>query len=215
VTDRLPILIAAVALFLCSSSAIQAADDTRLDAYAGFSVVNGAGLVQPGWNAATTIFLNRHIGIKFDCAGSYNSGTGNLGSLGIISLSPGGTTTTRLGTTHHQYTYMAGPQFRFKAGHNIEPFGHVLFGATRERYRRPDVTFTVPILGTPLISNPGLNINDMAIAAAIGGGMDYHFSRHFSWRLISLDYQMDNAFGSTTNRLRVSTGLVYGLGTAK
>jgi hypothetical protein len=205
--------VAFIGFVFLSFNLLWAADDSRFDAYGGFSVVNGAGMVQPGWNAAATIHLNKCIGIKFDFAGSYDSNIEEVGSQGVIIIGPGSNPTT-LTATHRQYTYLVGPQLRFKAGHNLEPFAHVLLGATREKFQRPGITISAPIIGT-LLSIPALNHRDSALAVAFGGGMDYRLSRSFSWRLISLDYQMDNAFGSTTNRMRFSTGLVYGLGKVK
>jgi len=85
--------------------------------------------------------------------------------------------------------------FRYPTQH-VTPFAHVLFGGE-------DVgsLYQADTWGT---------------AVTFGGGLDLQtplFNRHLAWRLGQLDYQYIRADGGTINAYRVSTGLVYHIGT--
>jgi outer membrane immunogenic protein len=94
-------------------------------------------------------------------------------------------------------TFTAGARYLPRLGHSsFQPFGQVLLGLAHS-------SGTLVATATP---NAGA-----AFAANLGGGLDLHASRRFSFRLAELDYLVttfDNAVNNHQNNLRLSTGLV-------
>jgi hypothetical protein len=51
-----------------------------------------------------------------------------------------------------------------------------------------------------------------AFAMAFGGGFDWHFSNHLSWRIVQADYLPTNLSDQWQNNFRASTAIVYSFG---
>jgi len=95
------------------------------------------------------------------------------------------------------FSYMAGPRFNFvRKQHTISPlFLHCLLGFQH-------------LIG----SDFGSSVSDTAIAAALGGGVEWKFSRHLALRS-SVDYALTHYF-INQNNIRTSVGLAYVFGGA-
>jgi opacity protein-like surface antigen len=93
---------------------------------------------------------------------------------------------------------MFGPQFSFPLP-KITPFAHGLFG----------IAHAIQNGTEPVDPFRGNN----SIAVALGGGLDYHLTRHLAVRgqgdyLLTRFTYSDNQLHFTNNNLRISTGLV-------
>ena len=95
-------------------------------------------------------------------------------------------------------TYLFGPRVSLNRYGRFTPFGQVLVGAAHA--------------GKNFLTTGG---SQTPFAAAIGGGLDYGFTKHIRIRAAEVDYLLTH-FNEVTNRntqvqdnLRVSTGLVF------
>ena len=95
-------------------------------------------------------------------------------------------------------TFLFGPRFTLRT-ETIEPFGHFLVGGAN---------------GSFDISVPGVSTGDSgtAFTFSAGGGLDIKFSRKILVRLVQADYLRTPIQGSDLNSTRISTGLVYRIG---
>lgn len=89
--------------------------------------------------------------------------------------------------------WLVGPQVYYHRW-GVNFFGHVLFGQGQTRVD----------LGTPVRST--------GRATAGGGGFDIPIGHRLSIRAIQADYISMHSFDSTQGNLRLSTGVVFGLG---
>jgi hypothetical protein len=95
---------------------IPVADDDyqRAEAYAGYShfrVTQGSGEGLHGFNASVTGNVTRHVGLKFDLSGHYQTNFGDRVSL---------------------YNYLGGVQLkRNSSAARLKPFAHALAGGAR------------------------------------------------------------------------------------
>ncbi|MGC1228120.1 MAG: hypothetical protein WA859_16710 [Candidatus Sulfotelmatobacter sp.] len=88
-----------------------------------------------------------------------------------------------------EYTFLFGPRASFRIK-NFRPFVHALFGGAHVN----ESGFGVPGSST-------------VFADAIGGGLDYQFTRRFGWR-IQVDALQTRFFGTSQTNARISTGPV-------
>jgi hypothetical protein len=105
-----------------------------------------------------------------------------------------GTGTTSVNLNMRGYDFLAGPRFSFRP-----LFVHALFGIDRLS-----------------ASAPGIDATQSKFASALGGGLQWYFSRYLGLRT-SADYVMThhNLFGGSSvlqNNLRASVGIVYRFG---
>ncbi len=98
------------------------------------------------------------------------------------------------GVDINHYTFMGGPKLALRSG-PITPFAHFLIGAARA--------------GT---SEFGASTSDYALAAAIGGGIDFNLSSVVAVRVFQADYLMTRFVDERQNNFRFSAGLVFRLG---
>ncbi|HJT70425.1 MAG TPA: hypothetical protein VJ731_09520 [Terriglobales bacterium] len=96
-----------------------------------------------------------------------------------------------------QFTYAAGPQYKWEVG-PFDIIGHILYGAAQTRIRSAGSTFT--------------EASDRHRALVFGGEVDYPFSSRFSVRIVQADAVVTNAFGNTQDNIRLSTGLIFRFG---
>jgi outer membrane protein OmpA-like peptidoglycan-associated protein len=102
-------------------------------------------------------------------------------------------------------TYLFGPRFSHR-GEHITPFVHVLFGAAR---------ITSTVTPPPVSAFFNRTFSENAFAAALGGGFDWNFNKHVSWRMIQAEYLLTKFTDGGNNRqnnFRAATGLVFHLG---
>lgn len=104
------------------------------------------------------------------------------------------------------YSFLAGPRVAYRRG-RTSPFAHTLFGLARTiAYDKATVNATSGTAFFPYENGLGV---------LIGGGMDYHVSRHISMRT-QVDYfvtQPNGGLGTVTqNNFRVVGGIVFNFG---
>jgi hypothetical protein len=84
------------------------------------------------------------------------------------------------------HTFLFGPQISWPS--RVSPFAHVLIGGAH-------------------FSAGG--VTDTSFSSAIGGGIDTKIAHGVSWRIIQGDYLLTRFLGSTQNKARISTGIVF------
>ena len=112
---------------------------------------------------------------------------------GNYGTSQGPSTSTRFNT----FSILSGPRFSYPGLKRITPFVHALFG-----YEQTAAKLT----GTTLQGSSS------SYAMAFGGGIDVKVSRRMAIRLFQAEYYRPQAFGTSQNNLRVSTGVVFRFG---
>ena len=95
---------------------------------------------------------------------------------------------------NHVHTFLSGPRVSLRNG-RIAPFVHALFGVSRLRSDS----------GGPIWS-------DSAFTLAAGGGVDLRLMRHWSARIVQIDYLRRAFFGEPPHAGRLSAGVVYRFG---
>jgi opacity protein-like surface antigen len=124
-----------------------------------------------GWNAEAQYNTSRWIGIAADFGG--RSGTPITASRDrTLAGLPKETA----------YAFLAGPVLSYRTKSKLTPYVHGLFGFDRTRLGASTITGSV----TSPVSVNATTFNDFAMA--LGGGVDYGFTRHFSVRLAQLDW---------------------------
>ncbi len=174
-------LCSALAVIFVLGVAGSAQDFTKAEVFVGYSYLNIDQNVGPRANAN---------GFDVSASGNFNRrfGLETDFSAYFQQLRDGG---GNAGT----FSYMAGPRINFTRRHHaIDPlFVHLQLGFQH------------------LIGNDfGSSVSDTAIAAALGGGLEWKFSRHFALRP-SVDYFLTH-YTINQNNLRISVGLVYRFG---
>jgi hypothetical protein len=115
----------------------------------------GNGGLKRGWNASLNLKFSRVLGFVSDFGGHYNhQNSGGVCAGGVASCSSSA------------YTAM-GPQVSLPLP-KITPFAHALFG----------IAHAIQNGTTPVNPFQGNN----SFVAALGGGLDYHLTRHFALR---------------------------------
>ena len=104
-----------------------------------------------------------------------------------------------LGYDNHFSTFsiLSGPRFYYQGLKGITPFVHALFG-----YEQTEAT----VKGTTA------KATSSSYAMAFGGGVDVKVTRSVAIRLFQADYYRPQAFGTSQNDLRFSTGIVFRFG---
>ena len=137
-----------------------------------------------GWNASITGNVNHWFGVVADFSGHY--GTPSILGVGLET---------------QVHSFLFGPRFTYRHSERITPYVHALFGASHLR-------FNVPLIP--------METTDTAFAMALGGGMDVKVREHVAIRLAQVDYFMTRfspfSILESQNNIRISTGLVFRLG---
>jgi opacity protein-like surface antigen len=94
----------------------------------------------------------------------------------------------------HVHSFLFGPRVSVRAG-KATPFAHALFGGAHDSARWSGGAF-----------------RDNAFGMALGGGLDLKVTDRVAVRVVQADYYMTRIADATQNSLRVSTGLVFRLG---
>ena len=194
-------LIVVLSLMLtCAFTAKAQADYSKVDVFGGYSYVRlnlpGAGFNANGGSGQVTYNFNSIVGLTGDFGG-YHVSAGNLNGSGTV------------------FTYLFGPKFTYREG-KWSPFIQTLFGGAWLGAGISEVcpdSAIRPLGGVTCSGSTSLN----SFSMALGGGADYRFSDHVSFRLFDVDYLMTRfdvgSVVGTTNHtqsnIRVSTGVVF------
>jgi len=150
-----------------------------------------------GGGGQAALYLNNWFGVAADLQG-YGSYTqclkpGNpLGSTGCAS--------------GNAFTYLFGPQFKYRAG-RFEPFAEVLVGGAHSNFYASACT-SDGLCGSKSPTNN-------AFALAIGGGVDIKATDHIAIRLVDADYELtrfgNNFTGGNNSQtnFRFQTGIQF------
>ena len=130
------------------------------------------------------------------------------GSFGWVSRGPSvalvvlsdtiGVGTSDLSGTWFDYSVLAGPRLRLRAGKRVQPYAQLLSGVSGS-------------IGAP--DNPHPPYDDRtgtAFQVAPGVGLDLRVSRTFTLRLVQVEYRSFTG-GDRSDRFTVASGVVFGL----
>jgi opacity protein-like surface antigen len=200
-------LIALVGLTLAAAATALAQDVPKVEIPVGFSMINA----HPNQPAITSFNLfggggqidfniGNVFGIKADFMG-YTQSSGlnkQLLDLGYTASASG-----------NMFTYMFGPQIKKHSG-RFQPFAEALFGAAHTNLYTNIANAEGAVSG---------NNDNNGFAMALGGGIDYKVSRHFSIRPVEADYMMTrftvnrlNGHTANQNNFRYFGGAVFTFG---
>jgi hypothetical protein len=137
-----------------------------------------------GWEGSAEGKVFPFLGLVLDVSGHY----GTEQSTQFLSpVPPGGTTIPSVKGKLHSVLF--GPRVSVSV-HGVRPFAQVLVG------------------GAAISQKSGGQVNDVSLATAVGGGVDFKLAKVVCWR-IQGDLLHTQLFGDTQNNVRVSTGLVF------
>jgi hypothetical protein len=221
------VLLLSLPLALLISAAAQ--DTQRVEVFGGYSLLHDSLLVPDasnfsGWDASTTVFLNRWLGATADFSGHYGSST-------LIVPPPPlpGAIGGKIGYSASPYTFLFGPHFTYRRS-RYAPFAQALFGVTNTVNNQTvlvQVTCPPPSGSGPIPTCSGLQGRQSTstdFSMALGGGLDIALGHGISLRPVQADYILqpvsvtlpDNgAFFSHTfynNHFRYATGIVFSFG---
>ena len=145
-----------------------------------------ASTLHRGWNASLNLNFYPRLGFVSDVAGYYNHQGAGTCNGGLTSCSS------------NVHTVMFGPQFSFPLP-KFTPFVHALLGIAHASQNGTE----------PADPFQGNN----SFITALGGGLDYHLTRHFALRaqgdyLLTHFTYSDNQLHFNNNNGRISAGLV-------
>lgn len=121
------------------------------------------------------------------------AGTFNLNLKWSVTVDLSGHYGSQLSTLN----YMAGPQYAWRRDKS-KFFVHGLIGKGQNRVNVTSGTQTY--------------FESSGRAFAGGGGFDWDWSPHFSFRVVQADYLNTNTFNKSQNDIRVSTGVIFHFG---
>jgi hypothetical protein len=96
--------------------------------------------------------------------------------------------------------YVFGPRLSLWPTNNIRVFSQLLLGGAHDTIK--STRFFVF----------EQTVSESSVAALLGGGVDWRFARHFSWRVVEGNYLPTDFNHSHQNNWQVSTGIVYSFG---
>ncbi len=118
---------------------------------------------------------------------------GNFNNYLGISADLGSSFTTQQGISLHNYTYTFGPVLSLRANKAYTPFVHALVGGDHAS-----------------ASFGGVSVTGNGMALMAGGGVDFNFTQHLSFRAAQADWLMLHNNGSTSGKnLRIVSGIVF------
>lgn len=92
------------------------------------------------------------------------------------------------GISAHDVNYLFGPRVSYRSHSSLTPFAQALFGGQHA-------------------AGGGLAFDSFAMT--LGGGADYRFTDHVSFRLIQVEYLYTHFGGVRQNSARIEAGIVY------
>jgi len=154
-----------------------------------------------GGSASGALNLNRYVGIVADVGGYRDTRLRLKGAAG----NPSSTTDS----TGSAFTYLLGPRVSYRKHERVTPFAQALFGAVHASGVTQSQCSSASCVKLP---------SENAFAMTAGGGVDLRVHRRISVRLFQAEYMMTRFANLTTgdrqtqNDVRLSSGLVFGLG---
>jgi|SRR5579862_4139862 len=138
-----------------------------------------------GWDFSVTQNRNRWFGGTLDLSGYYKTP-----QVGGISNS------------EQIYSILYGPRISYPRPlwRGVSAFAHILFGGS---HTSVSVTPTGP------------HASDFSFGMAAGGGFDLPLQNRVAIRVLQVDYFRPTSFGSGQNNYRLSTGVVFNIGSTK
>jgi opacity protein-like surface antigen len=118
-----------------------------------------------GFNAGAALHIFNWLALATDISGVYNT----QGASGANA-------------TSHIYSYLAGPRIYPLGHHRLTPYVHGLVGLASYNLHVPASS------GIPVFDE-----TDNNLSFAVGGGVDWNWTKHISIRVAQLDYQQTRA----------------------
>jgi hypothetical protein len=149
--------------------------------------------------ASNTYFLNPKLGVTGDVRGSY--GYAKLGNNGLINFNP----------QISEYTFMAGPSYRFRTKEKYAISGFVVGGLALGKFDGASKGFS-----SANFQQVGYNLWNSGLNGAFSAGVnvDYNFFPNLAVRLTPT-YVGTTFGGSIQNNKGVNAGLIYRFGKIK
>ena len=167
-----------------------------------------------GWNGSAAVDMNRWFSFATDFSGYYSGSSVSTTTTVTftntcvpLSCPPETDTTTNTVSRPRIHNFLFGPQLSYPTG-KIRPFAHFLIGGQRSDVTRSEAITSSSGVGIGTLINPLIE-SSFGFGTAIGGGADYTLKRNLAWRVVA-DYLTNQGTGQ--NHVRVSTGLVWRLG---
>jgi len=191
------------------SGRVRAGRNARVELFLGYSYLRAVPTLAAGnrlvWlhggSTSVAFNLNHFLGLVGDFGGFADS---------ELNLTGPGANPERIADSGgNAFTYLFGPRFSYRRHERFVPFAQVLFGGIHAS----PVTLS-GCTGTTCIPLPSQN----AFALTAGGGLDLKIHHHLSLRLVQAEYLMTRfadpmtGDGNTQNDIRLSAGLVIGMG---
>ena len=143
---------------------------------------------EAAWNAGVTEWVRPKLGVTADFRGYYSTAITN--SFEFQVFKPG----------ISQYTFMAGPQYRFLEGQHWSLSAQVLAGLDHGNFSTG--------LGSLRGANVGLYPDGNKLAFSVGAPVDYNLSPALAIRLMP-NYLLTNFGGDLQHNLGFTVGVVY------
>ncbi len=124
-----------------------------------------------GWSAEAQYNADRWLGVAADFGGRYETPITASRDRTLAGL-----------PKETAYAFLAGPVLSYRTKSRFTPYAHGLFGWDRTSLGASVITGSV----TSPVSVNAITYNDFAMA--LGGGVDYRFTRHLSVRVGQLDW---------------------------
>ena len=102
-----------------------------------------------------------------------------------------------------RYIYVFGPRVTVWHNSQLRIFAEALAGGVHA-----EADFTL----NRRFSSTSASASDDGFAMALGGGVDWRFSNHFSWRIVQADYLPTHLGNDWQDNFRASTAIVYSFG---
>jgi len=118
---------------------------------------------------------------------NFSNWLGAVGDFGVCKV-----TGLPSGTNANAFNYLFGPRLSYRSSSSLTPFAQVLFGGER--------------LGAGVSGVGSGSVNSFAFT--LGGGADYKFTDHVSFRG-QVEYLYTHFGGATQNNARIEAGIVY------
>ncbi len=178
---RLSLLVLPLLFWLPQSSYGQ--EEPRAEIFGGYSF----------FRADTFDYVKTNLnGWNASAAGNLNSWLGVEGDFSGHYGSPGFGPFQIPYVNVNLFTIMGGPKVAYRSHSAVTPFGHFLIGTTHAS-----------------AGAFGLSYGKNALAAAVGGGVDFRVSEHVAVRAIQADYLMTRFYDARQNNIRLSAGVVF------
>lgn len=187
-----------VTLLLAAPQVVKAQRFEGIEFFGGYSYMKSdlsspfTFLTSPGPTSS-----NRHFGMNGWQASITEKATDWLGLTQQFGGNYGTREFPNASTHFNTFSILSGPRLSYPGLKGVTPFVHALFGYEQT---------------TAKLESTNLKATSSSYAMAFGGGLDVKVSRGVAIRLFQADYYRPQAFGTSQNDLRVSTGIVFRFG---